>query len=54
MNEHDQEKKREATLLKDFMETPTFWEVPRCCKENWDDCPHKVKRPEKAKRNIAI
>lgn len=30
------------------------WKIPVCCLENWDNCPHKIKRQKKAKRNIAL
>jgi len=28
--------------------------IPQCCRENWDSCPHKVKRAEKQKHNVGL
>lgn len=39
-NEQKEEKKKTEIL-----ETKRFsWQVPRCCLEGWDSCPHTVKR----------
>lgn len=30
------------------------WEVPQCCREGWDSCPHVVKKEKPAKTNIGL
>ena len=29
-------------------------EIPQCCREGWDDCPHVVKPQKPKKRNIGL
>lgn len=28
--------------------------IPECCRENWDSCPHGVKRQKPIKTNIGL
>jgi len=31
------------------------WQVPQCCREGWDSCPHVVSKDKKKKKiNIGI
>lgn len=38
------------------IETDRFnWQVPECCREGWDSCPHVVNRDVKPKRtNVGL
>jgi len=30
-------------------------EIPQCCREGWDDCPHVInKEPQRSKKNIGL
>ena len=31
-----------------------IWQVPVCCREGWESCPHAVKRPKPTKKNIGL
>lgn len=40
----------------DIKEVDQFvWQIPICCRENWDNCKHQVNRDiKKTKRNIGL
>lgn len=33
---------------------PGVWQLPECCKENWESCPHTVKRQSKKRTNKGL
>lgn len=37
-----------------FQEEKSAVIIPRCCVENWDSCPHRVKRAKKTKQNVGL
>lgn len=37
-----------------FVKEQTAVIIPQCCRENWDSCPHKVKRNREIKKNIGL
>ncbi len=38
-----------AKVIPDFS-----FQIPQCCRENWKDCPHQVKKQKKVKQNIGL
>lgn len=48
MNEKENIKKEEVLVQN------LNWKIPECCLENWDSCPHVVKRQKASKRNIGL
>lgn len=45
-----QNKNKETPILVDNFK----WKIPICCEENWDSCPHVIKKQRPAKRNIGL
>lgn len=36
-------------------EPKCYLEIPQCCVEGWDSCPHVInKEPERVKKNIGL
>ena len=41
--------------MTDFIEIdPLQMQIPVCCRENWDSCPHCIQKPKKQKRNVGL
>jgi len=47
--ENEDEQKNKTPILK-----PVTFIVPVCCREGHDNCPHKVQKPIKKKRNVGL
>jgi len=30
------------------------WQIPQCCREGWDNCPHVLKKQKKLKNNVGL
>lgn len=43
---NNEEKKEEAPVLS--------FQIPACCREGWEDCPHIPKQERSAKENIGL
>ena len=52
MNQYEEEKREETTTI--LNTTVPHAIIPQCCRESWDDCPHKVQKPIVNRRNIGI
>jgi hypothetical protein len=35
-------------------EKPIQIEIPECCREGWDSCPHCVKKEKETKPNVGV
>jgi hypothetical protein len=35
-------------------EKPFHIEIPECCREGWESCPHSVKREKEKKSNVGV
>jgi len=33
---------------------PFVWNIPECCREGWESCPHVVKRQQKRRVNKGL
>ena len=37
-----------------ILEPDQIWIIPRCCREGWKSCTHRVQRPKPTKGNIGL
>lgn len=48
---NEEEKTKETEVLEVSNVT---WQIPICCQESWDSCPHVVKREKMKKNNVGL